>query len=380
MVLPLLKLTQAGQAEGHGREGAHAAAEGHSREGAHAAADGVPTNSLHRLRAGTNQERAAFMERNSLLTSRNLGVSSEQVSIFLTSDNTLISFFEASGNDVETPLITRLSSRETILRHSCDASMLCQALLDAIIDLSFPVVHAYQDAIGDLEMEVLTSPGIHHTRSLYVITREIAAMRGAMSPIIGLVNTLRDHGLRDPSLRDPGPYPASPALPNGMQAAPLRHGAPPHYQDGPKSRSSVAISPLAVTYFTDVLDHCLLITDALDQMRHTSDGLIGLIFNTIGTRQNESMRQLTFVSIIFLPMSFLTGYFGMNFETFPSIQHTEWFFWGIAIPVATMTMLLLMRETIVRQIRVKAQMLNILRSRRRRLQNSRAGSGPGRGR
>jgi Mg2+ and Co2+ transporter CorA len=357
MVLPLLKLTEIDpkKLRIRGRDGDHITAN-----------NSALPNSLHRLRAGTNPERAAFMEENSLLTSRSLGVSSEQVSIFLTSDNTLISFFESSGNDVETPLITRLSSRDTILRHSCDASMLCQALLDAIIDLSFPVIHAYQDAIGDLEVEVLTSPGIHHTRSLYVITREIAAMRSAISPIIGLINTLRDHG--------PAASVSPAILQHYMQANPLRYGAqpPPYYAAadggaGARSMSSVAISPLATTYLTDVLDHCFLITDALDQMRHTSDGLIGLIFNTIGTRQNESMRQLTFVSIIFLPMSFLTGYFGMNFETFPSIQHSEWFFWGVAIPVATMTVLLLMRRTIIHQIRAKTKMFNILQSRRKRL-------------
>ncbi|KAH8688587.1 hypothetical protein BGW36DRAFT_434233 [Talaromyces proteolyticus] len=84
---------------------------------------------LQRFRGGPNEERIEFMERHAVLASQGLGVTLEQVSIFL----------------------------ETILRQSCDASCV-QAILDAIIDLAIPVTLAYQDAIGDLEVAVLTDP------------------------------------------------------------------------------------------------------------------------------------------------------------------------------------------------------------------------------
>lgn len=89
---------------------------------------------LQRFHGGPNEERIAFMEKYSALSSKNLGVSVEQVSIFLTADNTVISFFESSAEDIETPIITRLSAPETILRRSSDASMLTQAIIDAIIE------------------------------------------------------------------------------------------------------------------------------------------------------------------------------------------------------------------------------------------------------
>ena len=89
---------------------------------------------LQRFHGGPNEERIAFMEKYSALSSKNLGVSVEQVSIFLTADNTVISFFESSAEDIETPIITRLSAAETILRRSSDASMLIQAIIDAIIE------------------------------------------------------------------------------------------------------------------------------------------------------------------------------------------------------------------------------------------------------
>ena len=84
---------------------------------------------LQRYHGGPNEERIQFMEKHSALASKNLGVGVEQVSIFLTSDNSVISFFESSAEDIETPIIARLSTRETILRRSCDASMLLQVSL-----------------------------------------------------------------------------------------------------------------------------------------------------------------------------------------------------------------------------------------------------------
>lgn len=86
----------------------------------------LPVRTLQRYHGGPNEERIKFMEKHSTLATKNLGVTVEQVSIFLTSDNTVISFFESSAEDIETPIIPRLSTPETILRRSSDASMLVQ--------------------------------------------------------------------------------------------------------------------------------------------------------------------------------------------------------------------------------------------------------------
>ena len=116
----------------------------------------LPICTLQQYHGGPNQERNEFMEKYSALASKGLAVAVEQVSIFLSSDNTVVSFFEQSAEDVENPIIDRLSSCETTLRRSSDASMVVQAIIDAIIDLAIPVTNAYRDAIDELELNVLT--------------------------------------------------------------------------------------------------------------------------------------------------------------------------------------------------------------------------------
>lgn len=91
---------------------------------------------LQRYHGGPNEERILFMEKHSALASKSLGVGVEQVSIFLTSDNTVISFFESSAEDIEFPIITRLNTQETILRRSSDASMITQVAVSSFRNIS----------------------------------------------------------------------------------------------------------------------------------------------------------------------------------------------------------------------------------------------------
>lgn len=315
--------------------------------------DGVnQIRTLQRWRGGPNMERVEYMEAESSLASRDLAVSVEQVSMFLTADNTVITFFEHSAKDVLDPILARLAVPDTILRRTGDASVLTQSVIDAIVDLAIPVAAAYDDAMGALELAVLTNPDMSQPTQLYILTSELTLLRNTIQPIATLVNALREHHTEALSAATPG-----------------LSSRPPHVSN---VVSTVEISPFTHTYLGDVEDHCVMLVASLDQMAAAAEALTSLIFNTMGAYQNESMKQLTMVTIVFLPLTFLTGYFGQNFRRFDAVQdNSDAYFWYVAIPVMVVTVVYLLRGAMARRWGRLRKKRRIGQTRQRRMESER---------
>lgn len=285
----------------------------------------MPLQKIYHFHRGDNKAMPAeeslketLRQPNRRILSRQLGISVEQVSIFLTTDKTVITIFEHSGQDVLDPILTRLNSPQTIVRSTNDPWVLVQAVIDAVVDLSLPIGKAVADVFGELEYAVLSSPAISQSKELYVLRSGLALLMDNTNAIGGLVRTLCDH--QDVSAQQP-----------------------PH---------SIQISPITRVYLQDVQDHVATLSNSTKMSIRSAEHLTSLIFSTIAATQNESVRQLTLVSCFFLPLTFLTGYFGMNFDPMPVVnEHSDAFFWAIATPVmCTILLLMVLRSSWARNI------------------------------
>ena len=314
-----------------------------------------PIRTLHRYESAQIPEHTAWMEKHSALSQEDLAVSVEQVSIFLMGDNSVISFFEHSADDIEAPILDRLHSKETILRRSCDASLLSQAIIDAIVDLAVPVRDAYNKSRKELQIDAMTNPNIRTSRALHIFGEEIDMLQNLFKPIVHLVNSLRDHSSEPPpaanSTNGGLPTGTAPVVPDLMPAIHKHHalskrdraGAPPAVRmfsdfTGKRVRTkatnttSITITPLAHTYFGDVLDHCITLIQAFEQMDASANNISTLIFNTVGAKTNNFMMILAVVTVFFAPLTFISGYFGMNFASGAGLAHPFAFFWVVAVP------------------------------------------------
>ncbi|KAI0042588.1 hypothetical protein FA95DRAFT_1610080 [Auriscalpium vulgare] len=230
--------------------------------------------------------------------------------IFLYRDGTVISFHPDPSLDFTEPITARIRQRDSSLRTTADASLLVESLLDLIVDGALEVIDEYHTKLNKLERNVLIKPKVKTVRDLHILSGDLILHKRTLGPIKTLVYGLRRYDVD-------------------------RCAALVDTKNGEDEKVVGYMSHKSKIYLADVHDHMEYVLSSVDMFADMAENLINYTFNMASYEMNEVMRRLTLATIIFLPLTLLTGYFGMNFDNMWTIHHnhTDLVFWIIAIPV-----------------------------------------------
>ncbi|KIL00070.1 hypothetical protein PAXRUDRAFT_30110 [Paxillus rubicundulus Ve08.2h10] len=237
-----------------------------------------------------------------------VNVKVHSISIFLLRNGTVISILPQNCVDFSAPIMARLRQPDTGLRTSADASLLVQSLLDLVVDSALEVVDAFHEKLLELERDILIKPEMKVVGRLHIISGDLTLHKRTLEPLKTLVYGLRRYDAdRCAALVGPGE----------------KH-----------VKIEGFMSQKAKIYLADVHDHMEYILTSMDMFAGIAENLINYTFNIKSYEMNEVMRRLTLATIIFLPLTLLTGYFGMNFDPMWSVNfHSDVLFWQIAVPL-----------------------------------------------
>ena len=197
----------------------------------------------------------------------------EQVSIILGS-NFVISLQEHEG-DVFNPVRDRIRKSKGRIRKT-DSDYLAYALLDAIVDNYFLILENVGEKIEDTEQQLATNPSPETLQYIRELKNEMIFLRKSIWPLRELIN--------------------------GLERC-----------------ESTLIHESTGAYLRDVYDHTIQIIDTVESYRDMISGMVGIYLSSISNKMNEVMKVLTIFASIFIPLTFVAGLYGMNFEFMPEL-------------------------------------------------------------
>jgi magnesium transporter len=211
-------------------------------------------------------------------------ITAEQVSLLL-GPHILFSFQEKEGDVFEYVRERIRKARGRIRKSGCD--YLAYALMDAVVDQYFAILERLGDKIEALEEQLLEQPTPQILEDIHHLKREMIFMRKQVWPLREVINSL----IKDPS---------------------------------------ELIQETTHIYLRDVYDHTIQVIDTIESFRDVLSGLSDLYLSTVSNRMNEVMKVLTIMATIFIPLTFIAGIYGMNFEFMPELKW-QWSYpvlWG----------------------------------------------------
>lgn len=222
------------------------------------------------------------------------GFWTEQVSLIL-GQHYLLTVQEEPERDCFDKVRDRIHNDRGIIRKQ-GADYLAYTLLDAIIDGFFPVLEAYGERIDELEDEVVTNPSKSTLEKIYRLRRELLALRRCIWPQRDAINSL------------------------------IRDG-------------SSLISNDVKIYLRDCYDHTVQVMDMVETYRELGSGLMDVYLSSVSNKMNEVMKLLTVISSIFIPLTFIAGVYGMNFDVEVSPFNMPELRWYLGYPLCWLFML-----------------------------------------
>jgi len=218
---------------------------------------------------------------------------SEQISAFL-GEGYVLTFQERPGDCFE-PVRERIRDGKGRIRHK-GPDYLAYALADAVVDSHFPVLDRLADQLDHLENEVFSSPEKDTVQRIQELKAELRDLWRAARPHRDLLNA-------------------------------MMHDETPFITEG------------AAVYLRDVLDHATQVMDLADSYREAAADLLGAYLSSVSNRMNEVMKILTIIAAVFIPLSFIAGLYGMNFDPEVSPWNMPELGWTYGYPFALSIML-----------------------------------------
>jgi len=211
-------------------------------------------------------------------------IAEEQIS-FILKDEVIITFQEKKGDVFDFVRARIIEFKGNIRRRGADYLM--YALLDAVIDNYFLVLENVGEKIDIIEARAMNNPDSDTLKTLYLQRKEMAELRRTVYPLREVI------------------------------------GGFDKYADN-------KISDSTKPFMRDLYENTIQVIETLEVFRDMSSGVLDLYMNSLSNKMNNIMKVLTMISTIFIPLSFVAGLYGMNFEFMPELRWRYGYFYVLA--------------------------------------------------
>jgi magnesium transporter len=198
----------------------------------------------------------------------------EQISLIL-GKNFVLSFME-SEQDVFDPVRERIRKTKGKIR-ALGADYLLYTLIDAVVDHYYVVTEKIGDDIESTEEELVSRPTSQILRNIHDLRNEMLFLRKSIWPLREVISS-------------------------------LEHDESDLIQEG------------TIIYLRDIYDHTIQVMDTIEMYRDIISGMLDTYLSSMSNRMNEVMKVLTIFATIFIPLTFIVGVYGMNFEYMPELK------------------------------------------------------------